>query len=53
MGAFFALVPLLMFTSNRDVMRGQVNTRLTNVLAFAAIALITAMNVLLLAQKML
>ena len=37
-GIPFALVPLLMFTSNRDVMRGQVNTRLTNVLAFAAIA---------------
>ena len=50
-GIPFALVPLLMFTSNRDVMRGQVNTRLTNVLAFAAIALITAMNVLLLAQN--
>jgi manganese transport protein len=50
-GIPFALVPLLMFTSNREVMRGQVNTRLTNVLAFAAIALITAMNVLLLAQK--
>jgi hypothetical protein len=32
-------------------MRGQVNTRLTNVLAFGAIALITAMNVLLLAQN--
>ena len=26
-GIPFALVPLLMFTSNRDVMRGQVNTR--------------------------
>jgi manganese transport protein len=50
-GIPFALVPLLMFTSNRDVMRGQVNTRLTNVLAFTAIAVITAMNVLLLAQK--
>ena len=50
-GIPFALVPLLMFTSNRDVMRGQVNTRLTNVLAFGAIALITAMNVLLLAQN--
>jgi manganese transport protein len=50
-GIPFALVPLLMFTSNREVMRSQVNTRLTNVLAFAAVALITVMNVVLLAQN--
>jgi manganese transport protein len=50
-GIPFALVPLLMFTSNREVMRSQVNTRLTNVLAFAAVALITVMNVVLLAQQ--
>jgi Mn2+/Fe2+ NRAMP family transporter len=40
-----------MFTSSREIMRAQVNARLTNVLAFAAVALITAMNVVLLAQK--
>jgi manganese transport protein len=50
-GIPFALVPLLMFTSNREVMRSQVNTRLTTVAAFAAVAVITAMNVVLLAQK--
>jgi manganese transport protein len=50
-GIPFALVPLLMFTSNREVMRSQVNTRLTTVAAFAAVTVITAMNVVLLAQK--
>ena len=30
-GIPFALVPLVMFTSSRDVMRVQVNRRLTNV----------------------
>jgi manganese transport protein len=50
-GIPFALVPLLMLTSRRDVMRSQVNTRLTNVLACAAVGVITAMNVVLLAQN--
>jgi manganese transport protein len=50
-GIPFALVPLLMFTSSREIMRAQVNTRLTTVFAFAAVGVITAMNVVLLAQK--
>ena len=37
-GIPFALVPLLMFTSSREVMRAQVNSRLTTALAFAAVA---------------
>jgi Mn2+/Fe2+ NRAMP family transporter len=32
-------------------MRAQVNSRVTTVLAFAAVGVITAMNVVLLAQK--
>ena len=50
-GIPFALVPLLILTSRRDVMRSQVNTRLTNVLAAAAVGVITLMNVVLLAQN--
>jgi manganese transport protein len=50
-GIPFALVPLLMFTSRSEVMRAQVNTRLTNALAFTTVGVITAMNVVLLAQK--
>jgi manganese transport protein len=50
-GIPFALVPLVMLTSRRDLMRGQVNTRLTRTVAFAVVGLISAMNVVLIAQQ--
>jgi manganese transport protein len=49
-GIPFALVPLVLFTSRRDVMGGLVNARTTVVAATAIAALITALNVFLLAQ---
>jgi manganese transport protein len=49
-GIPFALVPLVVFTSRRDVMGGLVNARRTIVAATAVAALITALNVFLLAQ---
>jgi manganese transport protein len=50
-GIPFALVPLVVFTSRRDVMGVHVNRPLTSVLAYAAAALITAMNVFLIVQQ--
>jgi manganese transport protein len=50
-GIPFALVPLVLLTSRRDLMRGQVNTRLTRTFAFGVVGLITAMNVVLVAQQ--
>jgi manganese transport protein len=50
-GIPFALVPLVLLTSRRDLMRGQVNTRLTRTVAFGVVGLITAMNVVLVAQQ--
>jgi manganese transport protein len=49
-GIPFALVPLLLLTSRRDVMGAHVNRRPTTVVAFAIAALISALNVFLLAQ---
>jgi manganese transport protein len=49
-GIPFALVPLVMFTSRRDVMGGLVNHRMTNVIAVAVAAIISALNIFLLAQ---
>ena len=51
-GIPLALIPLVMFTSWRDVMGVQANSRLTNVLAYGVIALITAMNVVLIDQQL-
>ncbi|HEY1510876.1 MAG TPA: Nramp family divalent metal transporter [Solirubrobacteraceae bacterium] len=51
-GIPFALVPLVLLTSRRDLMRGQVNTRLTRTVAFGVVGLITAMNVVLVAQQL-
>ena len=44
------LVPLVIFTSRRDVMGALVNHRITVVAASIVAALITALNVFLLAQ---
>jgi len=49
-GIPFALVPLVIFTSRRDVMGALVNHRVTIVAATIVAALITALNVFLLAQ---
>ena len=47
-GIPFALVPLVIFTSRRDLMGSLVNTRLTNVAAWAIAAVIISLNVFLL-----
>ena len=46
----FAIVPLMYFTSKRDIMRGLVNGRLAQTLGWAVAALVTALNILLLYQ---
>ena len=52
-GIPFALVPLVMLTSRRDVMGVHVNRKLTTVVAFGVAALITGLNVLLITQQLL
>jgi manganese transport protein len=52
-GIPFALVPLVLMTSRRDVMGAHVNRALTSVLAWLCAALISALNVFLLAQQFL
>jgi len=52
-GIPFALVPLVLMTSRRDVMGAHVNRTLTSVLAWLCAALISALNVFLLAQQFL
>jgi manganese transport protein len=49
-GIPFALIPLVLFTSKREIMGGLVNRRVTIVAAAAIAALISALNVFLLAQ---
>jgi manganese transport protein len=48
LGLPFAVIPLIMFTRRRDVMGVLVNSRVTNVLAFGAAAIIVALNMYLL-----
>jgi manganese transport protein len=52
-GIPFALVPLVIFTSRRNLMGGLVNTRLTNVAACIVAALIIGLNVFLLYETFL
>ena len=52
-GIPFALVPLVIFTSRRDLMGSLVNTRLTNVAAWAIAAVIICLNLFLLYQTFL
>jgi manganese transport protein len=47
-GIPFALVPLVIFTSRRDLMGGLVNTRVTTLAASVVAALISALNLFLL-----
>ncbi|HKC21584.1 MAG TPA: Nramp family divalent metal transporter [Gaiellaceae bacterium] len=49
-GIPFALIPLVMFTSRRDVMGALVNRRLTVAAAWTIAGLISALNIFLLAQ---
>jgi manganese transport protein len=52
-GIPFALVPLVILTSRRDVMGVHVNRRLTTALAFGVAGAITLMNVFLIYQQIL
>jgi manganese transport protein len=49
-GLPFAVIPLVVFTSNREIMGQLVNTRLTTLLACLAAALILLLNVVLIYQ---
>ena len=49
-GIPFALIPLLMFCRNRDIMGALVNHRLTTAVAMVVVALIVSLNVFLLYQ---
>jgi manganese transport protein len=49
-GIPFALVPLLLFCRDRKLMGELANRRLTNAAAFAVVALIVSLNIVLLAQ---
>jgi manganese transport protein len=49
-GIPFALVPLVIFTARRDVMGGLVNHRVTTAIAVVVAALISGLNIFLLAQ---
>jgi len=49
-GIPFALIPLVMFTSRRDLMGVLVNARATIVAAVVVATIITSLNIFLLAQ---
>jgi manganese transport protein len=51
-GIPFALIPLVVLTSRRDVMGAQANGLVLRVIAFAVAAAITAMNVFLIVQQL-
>jgi manganese transport protein len=50
-GIPFALIPLVILTSRRDVMGVHVNRRLTTIIAWGCAIVITALNVFLLYQQ--
>jgi manganese transport protein len=52
-GIPFALVPLLIFCKDRELMGGLVNRRITTIAAIAAASVIIALNVFLLAETFL
>jgi manganese transport protein len=52
-GIPFALIPLVLFTSRRDVMGGLVNNRLTAVAAWSIAVVISGLNVFLLGETFL
>ena len=47
----FALIPLVMLTSRRDVMGTHVNQRATTTIAWGLVLIISALNVFLLYQQ--
>ncbi len=49
-GLPFAIVPLIMFTSRRDIMGALVNRRITTAIAIGVACLVTLLNIFLLAQ---
>ncbi len=51
-GIPFALIPLVLFTSKRDVMGSLMNSRLTIAAAVAITAVICALNVFLIVQTL-
>ncbi|MGI8711950.1 MAG: Nramp family divalent metal transporter [Solirubrobacteraceae bacterium] len=51
-GIPFALIPLVLLTSRRDVMGAQVNGRVLRLVSFIVAGAITAMNVFLIAQQL-
>jgi manganese transport protein len=52
-GIPFALIPLLMFSRNRDLMGNLVNWRITTAVATVVVALIVSLNMFLLYQTFL
>jgi manganese transport protein len=52
-GIPFALIPLVMFCRNRELMGDLVNSRLTNVAAYVVVAIIVSLNLFLLTQVLL
>ena len=50
-GIPFALIPLVMLTSRRDVMGTHVNQRATTIIAWTIVIIISALNVFLLYQQ--
>jgi manganese transport protein len=49
-GIAFALVPLVMFTSKRDIMGSLVNHRITTILGWIVVAIVVTLNIYLLWQ---
>lgn len=49
-GIAFALIPLIMFTSNKKIMGGLVNYKLTTILGWIVAAIVVALNIYLLYQ---
>jgi manganese transport protein len=49
-GLPFAVIPLIMFTSRKDIMGVLVNRRLTNILAVLCAVLILSLNIFLIYQ---
>lgn len=49
-GIAFALIPLIMFTSNKHIMGGLVNRRLTTILGWIVAGIVVALNIYLLYQ---
>lgn len=49
-GIAFALVPLVMFTSKRDIMGGLVNHRITTILGWFVVVIVVALNIYLLGE---